>query len=138
MSAARHRSSRGRSTSSLDAVELTAAAIDNLVDAQVASMASPAMVELVARFRVPPRLEFRPWDYGGDEAYPCWLIFEHSASNTAIAYCGHGFGPRAPWGLLFIKGPHQSMGMDSGWFSTLEDAIRDSCAIDDLRAGNNV
>ena len=50
---------------------------------------------------------------------------EHASSNTGIAYCAQGFGPTDPWGLLFLAGPQKSMGMDSGWFITLEHAFRE-------------
>jgi hypothetical protein len=71
-----------------------------------------------------------PWDHGepGD-TYSCWSVLEHHASNTAIAYCEQGFGPTYPWGLLFIR-DHLSMGMDSQWFTSLEDAVRESMAWD--------
>jgi hypothetical protein len=66
----------------------------------------------------------RPWDYGRPgEAFPCWLVPEHQASNTGIAYCEQGFGPRCPWGLLFLEGTeHMSMGMDSAWFEYFLEA----------------
>ena len=70
-------------------------------------------------------------DYGADgEKYPCWIVLEHASSNTGIAYCAQGFGPTDPWGLLFLAGPQKSMGMDSGWFTTLEYAFRESAACD--------
>lgn len=105
-------------------VELTASAVDALVDAQLAAIADPAVLGLVERLRIVPRQEVRPWDYGEPHEYPCWIVLEHRSSDTAIAYCAHGFGPRAPWGLLFLT-RHLSMGMDSAWFSSLEDAVRD-------------
>ncbi len=79
---------------------------------------------------VKPRLEDRPWDYGPDQTYPCWIVLEHPPSNTGIAYCAEGFGPRSPWGLLFLRGEHLGMGMDAGWYTKLEDAFRESRACD--------
>jgi hypothetical protein len=85
--------------------------------------------ESIAPLLVVPRCEGRPWDYGvAGQTYPCWIVLEHPRSNTAIAYCAEGFGPRSPWGLLFLAGDHLSMGMDSGWFTTLADAFLDSMA----------
>ena len=76
---------------------------------------------------VPVRCEQRGWDYGrANEEYPCWIFAEHLESSTAFAYAEHGFGPSSPWGLLFIKGEHMSIGMDSGWFDSLEDLFRES------------
>ena len=89
----------------------------------VAAAVQPLLVE--------PRMEERDWDYGpAGQRYPCWLVLEHPLSNTGIAYCDQGFGPGAPWGLLFLKGDHLSMGMDAGWYSSLEDAFRESMASD--------
>jgi hypothetical protein len=78
---------------------------------------------------IPPRREDRDWDYGvAGQKYPCWIVLEHRPSNTGIAYCAEGFGPADPWGLLFLQGEHLSMGMDAGWFTTLEGAFRESPA----------
>lgn len=89
---------------------------------------------LVTRIRgllVPPRCERRPWDYGQvGQTFPCWIVLEHRRSNTAIAYCAEGFGPRSPWGLLFLEGPCKSMGMDSAWFPHLGEAFLESMASD--------
>ena len=63
-------------------------------------------------------------------------MLEHSPSNTAIAYCEQGFGPSDPWGLAFLSGEHMGIGMDCGWFSTLESAMRDSMALDGANPEN--
>jgi hypothetical protein len=58
-------------------------------------------------------------------------IFLHAACAICVAPADvREFGPRDPWGLLFIAGRHLSMGMDSGWFISLEDAVRASMAWD--------
>jgi hypothetical protein len=108
---------------------ISSAEVERLVGDQIARITQPELLLLIESLRVPPRCELRAWDYGrrGD-AYPCWIVLEHRASNTAVAYCVRGFGPSYPWGLLFMDGPHMSMGMDSGWFTTLEDAVRESMA----------
>ena len=111
-------------------MKLTASAVDALVDAQLAAIADPAISSLVARLRVAPRQEVRPWDYGEPHEYPCWIVLEHLSSGTAIAYCAQGFGPREPWGLLFLT-RHLSMGMDSAWFSSLEEAVHDNFAMEE-------
>jgi hypothetical protein len=73
----------------------------------------------------------RDWDYGAPgEHFTCWTVLEHRASNTGIAFCAQGFGPSYPWGLVSLSGPHMSIGMDSGWFISLEQAMRDSMAWD--------
>jgi len=90
-----------------------------------------AVLVVLKPMLVNPRCEMRDWDYGEEgQSYPCWIVAEHHPSNTCIAYCEHGFGPSYPWGLLFIAGEHLSMGMDSGWYASLEDALRESMAWD--------
>ena len=108
---------------------LSASAVSALVEAQLARVADPQAVALIRSLLVPPRCELRPWDYGpSDTHYPCWIVAEHAPSKTGIAYCEEGFGPRCPWGLLWISGERLSMGMDCGWYGSLEDAVRESCA----------
>jgi hypothetical protein len=107
-----------------------AAAIEALVRAELDRMDKRVAAAIVLLLVV-PRREDRDWDYGAvGQKYPCWIVVEHPASNSGIAYCGEGFGPGDPWGLLFLRGEHLSMGMDSGWFTTLADAFRESMACD--------
>jgi hypothetical protein len=112
----------GPSTSPLDAMALSASTVAALVDAQLAGISDPAVRDLITRLRVEPRRELRPWNYGAPGQYPCWIV---------LAYCAQGFGPRAPWGLLRLTS-HLSMGDDSGWFASLEEAVRDSPVSRDL------
>jgi len=76
----------------------------------------------------------REWDYGvPGQTYPCWSVLNHIESNTGIAFCEFGFGPRSPWGLVMLSGAeHMSLGMDAGWFETFLEAYFDSRAITDL------
>ncbi|MGE0116279.1 MAG: hypothetical protein AB7T07_15515 [Steroidobacteraceae bacterium] len=99
-------------------------AIQALVVREIERIEQPELASLARSLRVSPRLEDRPWDYGADgQTYPCWITFAHQPSNTAIAYCSDGFGPNCPWGLLFLTEP-RSMGMDSQWFASVEDTLR--------------
>jgi len=103
--------------------------VTELVNREVAKIVQPELLDVIRKFRVEPRCEQRAWDYGEKEqSFPCWVVVEHKASNTCICYCENGFGPTYPWGLLFILGAHLSIGMDSGWFRTLEDVVRESAA----------
>ena len=105
--------------------------IERLVQAQLGRITDGALVKAISSLLVAPRVEERPWDYGPPgQKYPCWIVLEHPPSNTGIAYCAEGFGPQCPWGLLFLAGEHLSMGMDAGWYTTLEDAFRESMACD--------
>ncbi len=76
----------------------------------------------------------RDWDYGVEgEQYVCWDVLEHHASGTGIAYCESGFGPRSPWGLVWLEhSKNMSIGMDSGWFTTFLQAYFESAAAADL------
>ena len=100
------------------------AAIEALVASEIERITQPDLVALAQSLRATPVLEDRPWDYGQEaQTYPCWITFRHPPSNTAIAYCSEGFGPTYPWGLLFLAEP-RNMGMDSQWFASVEDALR--------------
>lgn len=106
-------------------------AIQDRISAEMAAIADPIVVRIIRQLLVQPRCELREWEYGSPgQSFPCWIVLEHPPSNTCIAYCEHGFGPVAPWGMLFTTGRHLSMGMDSNWFSFFEDAFRESPAWD--------
>ncbi len=108
---------------------MKASQVSALVEVELTRISSPSTVALIRRLLVPPHCEQRPWDYGeSGERYPCWIVAEHPSSNTAFAYCEHGFGPKCPWGLLWLSGEHLNMGMDSSWFTSLEDVVKDSYA----------
>jgi hypothetical protein len=102
--------------------------LEHLFDARVKAHIRGLLVE--------PRAVLRNWDYGKPgEQHPCWAILNDSNSNTGIAYCETGFGPRAPWGLVWLEHSEDkpmSMGMDSGWFSTFLDAYFESPAATEL------
>src|SRR5262249_49807042 len=74
------------------------------------------------------------WEYGvAGEAFEGFLVLEHPRSGTAIAYCQHGFGPAAPWGLISTRhGSPPSMGMSDGWCPRFLDAFFESKAPTDL------
>lgn len=112
-------------------MELTKETMQSLVQRSLAEISDPVIQDRISNLLVEPRYEDREWDYGEiGETYPCWIVLEHPDSNTAIAYCESGFGPIYPWGLLFISGEYLSMGMDSSWFVSLEDAFRHTRAWD--------
>jgi hypothetical protein len=105
------------------------ATLNRLVDRELTSVRDPALLDVIRNLRVEPYVVERDWDYGAPgQQYPCWTVFEHQPSNTGVAYCEQGFGPAYPWGLVFLSGPHMNIGSDSGWFATIEDAVRESMA----------
>jgi hypothetical protein len=105
---------------------LTSSLVQALVDAEISTFSDPSCLARLKRGLVEPYVELRPWDYGDpDDALPCWIFYVDHARDLAVAYCESGFGPRAPWGLLWLRAGPKNMGMDSGWFSRLEDLARD-------------
>ncbi len=106
--------------------------LEELIEQEMLRIPDPKTLGLVRSLLVTPRCENRPWGYGEPgETHPCWIVAEHKPSNTGFAYCDQGFGPGAPWGLIWLSGDHLNMGMDSSWFCHLEEAIRDSFAWND-------
>jgi hypothetical protein len=111
------------------------AKVSELVRAEVSLITDADLKARIERLLIHPRAEARGWDYGAPgQEFICWIVLEHHTSNTGIAYCEQGFGPKCPWGLLFLKGRYTSMGMDSAWFFHLQDAFLDSFAGDETAA----
>ena len=110
--------------------------VGQLVAEQLARVSEPTVAARIRSLLVSPYSVAREFDYGSPKiSYPCWTVLEHRPSNTGIAYCEQGFGPRCPWGLVSLSGRCMSIGMDCGWFSTLEAAFRDSMAWDEGSSG---
>jgi hypothetical protein len=105
-----------------------------LVDRELSAIHDERVKIHIRNLLVEPYPVTRGWDYGApDESYPCWSVLEHNKSNTSIAYCESGFGPRSPWGLVFLSNPsHMSIGMDSGWYISFLDAYFESMAASEL------
>lgn len=105
-----------------------------MVEAELSAISDHRVESHIRNLLVEPTAIMRDWDYGApEEAYPCWSVLDHPESNTGIAYCESGFGPRSPWGLVMLSGPSQmSIGMDSGWFVSFLDAYFESIAATEL------
>jgi hypothetical protein len=116
---------------------LIATQVSALVETELARISDPMTSALIRTLLVAPRCEPRPWDYGApDTKYPCWIVAEHAPSGTAFAYCEEGFGPSFPWGMLSISGEHLNMGMDCGWYESLEEVVRESFTWPESRASD--
>ncbi len=110
----------------------TSKEISDLVEREVRLVTDTRVADRIRELLVIPYPVQRSWDYGApDEQFTCWTVLEHAPSNTGIAFCSEGFGPSDPWGLVFLSGSHMNIGMDSGWYASLEDAIRESMAWDE-------
>jgi hypothetical protein len=110
---------------------MNAKEISELVHVELQRITDERLQARIRELLVTPYPVERDWDYGAPgEQFTCWTVLEHRVSNTGIAFCAQGFGPSYPWGLVFLSGPHMNIGMDSGWFISLEQAMRDSMAWD--------
>jgi hypothetical protein len=104
-------------------------AVREYVESELSRIGDERLLARIRELMVEPYPVVRGWDYGKPgESYVCWTVLEHRESNTGIAFCDHGFGPSDPWGLVFLSGPHMSIGMDCSWYRSIEDAIRESPA----------
>ena len=103
--------------------------IASILRTQLDEISGDSIRDQIRRLLIAPRVEHRVWDYGSDEqTFPCWFVLEHLESNTGIVYCDEGFGPRCPWGLMFLTGEHLSMGPDASWYPDLGAAFLESMA----------
>ncbi len=117
--------------------ERTLNEIAAIVQGEVDTITDPEVLTALTSWLTPPKPIQCAWDYGAPgQAFLCWVVLEHQPSKTGIAYSDFGFGPRAPWGLIWLSKP--SFGMDSGWYSTLEDAFCESVAAASLHIWNVV
>jgi hypothetical protein len=106
-----------------------------LIDRELADLPNERIVRHIRALLVEPVPELRDWDYGEPgQQYPCWIVFRHTASNTGIAFCEQGFGPRCPWGLLRIggEGKPRSIGQDCGWYPNFLETYFNSFAVCEL------
>jgi hypothetical protein len=104
-----------------------------LVDAELAQLGDARVSAHIRSLLIAPKPMLRGWDYGEeDQEYVCWNVLEHQPSNTAVAYCEDGFGPRSPWGLVALRGSYMTMGMDSAWYTTFLQAFFESAAASEL------
>jgi hypothetical protein len=104
--------------------------IQRLVETELARIQDQRVRDALQSLLVTPELHQRNWEYGKEgEHYPCWTIAVHAPTQTALVFSDYGFGPRMPWGLVWMN--DRWFGMDSGWFPTLEEAFRDSMGWED-------
>ena len=116
-------------------MSITPAQIQTLVETELTRIDDPRVITHIRSLLVEPTVVLREWNYGvPGQTYPCWSVLNHTQSNTGIAYCEFGFGPRAPWGLVSLSGAsiNMSIGMDSGWYPSLLEAYFESWASVDL------
>jgi len=113
---------------------VTTTQIRSLVEVELSNLRDDRVKSHIQGLLVEPTVVLREWDYGAPgETYPCWSVLNHAQSNTGIAYCEFGFGPRCPWGIVMLSGDmHTAIGVDSCWFETFLAAYFESMASCDL------
>ena len=99
-----------------------------------ASHDTRVVAHVTALMVAPPRPLVLAWPYGEvGVVFDGFLVLDHSRSGTGIAYCLHGFGPAAPWGLIFTnRESPPSTGTSDGWYPRFLDAYFESKAPADL------
>jgi hypothetical protein len=112
---------------------ITSEDLKTLIEVELATLSDVRVVAHIRAMLVEPHVLLRGWDYGEPgQQYPCWMVLMDDRSGGEIAYCEYGFGPRCPWGLVSSAKEYQSMGMDSGWYTSFLDAFFNSFACVDL------
>ena len=82
-----------------------------LVVSELEQISDPLARDGLETVLIEPRQTLLIWDYGEPgETYPGWMVAEDHETNTGIAWCDQGFGPKNPWGLMSLTDAH--MGMD--------------------------
>lgn len=106
--------------------ELNSAKVQALVESELARIKDARLLQEIRSLLISPRCEHRGWDYGSPgQTFPCWFVLESRTVAVGIAYCDQGFGPTHPWGLMFLTGPRTSMGMETSWHRSFEEAYLD-------------
>jgi hypothetical protein len=107
--------------------------LKGLIEDELARVADARVTTHIRSLLIEPAPILRDWSYGAEgQQYVCWTLLEHHPSNTGIAYCESGFGPGAPWGLVSLRGPDMSIGMDSSWYTNFLQAYFESFAATEL------
>lgn len=105
-----------------------AAILKKLIEIELAHVQDERVVAHIRTMLIKPYGIMRSWDYGKPgQQYLCWMTLNDLVTGAEIGYCEEGFGPKCPWGLVG-SGEDQSMGMDSGWYTTFMDAYFESFA----------
>ena len=102
------------------------------VDREVQKIDDASLLQGLQTFLITPRLEMRTWGWGKTPAdYPVWIVAESSRYDYGIAFSDYGFAPEHSWGLVFLS--HRNFDADYCWYSTLEDAYKDSRLLEEYQ-----
>ena len=110
----------------------TANDVSARVESEIRGFADPETAKGIRAFLVRPHVEMRTWGWHKPlREYPVWIIAESSKYDYGIAFSDYGFAPQDPWGLVFLS--HSGFDADYCWYSTLENAYRDSRLIEEYQ-----
>lgn len=116
----------------MSGMQINGDTLKSWIEGELANVSDERVTSHIRRLLVEPHLVFRLWDYGEPgQQYPCWTVLDDSSnSSTGIAYCASGFGPKCPWGLVWLGDERVKsqapMGMDSSWYPTFMGAFFES------------
>ena len=96
-----------------------------VVEREMQKITDAGVLQGIRTFLIAPRAEMRMWGWEKTPAdFPVWIVAESSRYDYGIAFSDYGFAPEHPWGLVFLS--HHDFDADYCWYSTLEDAYKDS------------
>lgn len=114
---------------------MTPAHLNILIEQQLTIIHDPRVIDHIRRHMAEPECVLREWVDGDEgQTYETWTIFKHPESNSAIAWCGQGYGPVMPWVVVDLTGTSGDMmlGQDYMWRFTLAEAWFSSPASADV------
>lgn len=110
---------------------MDATTLKKMLRDELQTLTDPRVLDNLAQRLCEPRIELFDWSYA-DAQYPCWIVLEDDPANsdTGIVYCEQGFGPRCPWGLMWLtpENGRREMGQDSDWYTSFLKAYWESRA----------
>ena len=110
----------------------TAEEVRVVVEREVQKITNASILQGIQTFLVTPRVEMRTWGWEKTPAdYPVWIIAESSRYDYGIAFSDYGFAPEHAWGLVFLS--HRNFDADYCWYSSLEDAYKDSRLLEEYQ-----
>ena len=97
---------------------MTSADISHLVREQITLITAEDRALALMDYLVEPELHIRTWNYGREE-FQCWVVARADMGQWILIYAEEGFSDS--WGIVCET--DSDLGMDSQWFTTLDDAF---------------
>ena len=110
----------------------TADEVRVVVEREVQKITDASILQGMKTFLITPRVEMRIWDWEKTPTdYPVWIVAESSRYDYGIAFSDYGFAREHQWGLVFLS--HSNFEADYCWYSTMEDAYKDSRLLEEYQ-----